>query len=148
MVLALYTLQKVKRVRELYLAPLWLLAAVADLGGGCIPPHQPEPNDFGRKISLNFGEDLFFFFFWRPPDFGRKKRLNFRFRSKNQSQCRWRPFFFWTPPVVERKKRLNVRFRSKNQFNFGEDLFFFFLETTWFWAEKIFEFLSFVRFCA
>ena len=33
-------------------------------------------SDFGRKISLNFGEDLFFFF-WRPPDFGRKKRLNF-----------------------------------------------------------------------
>ena len=27
-----------------------------------------------------------FFFFWRPPDFGRKKRLNFRFRPKNQSQ--------------------------------------------------------------
>ena len=40
-------------------------SAVADLGGGwggCIPPHQPKPNDFGRKISLNFGEDLFFFF--------------------------------------------------------------------------------------
>ena len=27
-----------------------------------------------------------FFFFWRPPDFGRKKRLNFRFRPKNHSQ--------------------------------------------------------------
>ena len=26
-------------------------------------PDQPKPNDFGRKISLNFGEDLFFFFF-------------------------------------------------------------------------------------
>ena len=31
---------------------------------------------FGPKIRLNFGEDLFFF--WRPPVFGRKKRLNFR----------------------------------------------------------------------
>ena len=34
-------------------------------------------SDFGRKISLNFGEDLFFFF-WRPPVFGQKKRLNFQ----------------------------------------------------------------------
>ena len=30
----------------------------------------------GRKIRLDFGEDLFFF--WRPPVFGLKKRLNFR----------------------------------------------------------------------
>ena len=36
-------------------------------------------SDFGRKISLNFGEGLFFFlFFWRPPAFGQKKGLNFR----------------------------------------------------------------------
>ena len=54
---------------------------------GCISPHQPQPKDPGRKTNLNFGEDLFFFFFfWRPPDFGRKKRLNFRFRLKNHSQ--------------------------------------------------------------
>ena len=53
-------------------------------------------SDFGRKIRLNFGEDLFFFFFfWRPPDFGRKKRLNFRFRPKNQSQFWWRHPNFW-----------------------------------------------------
>ena len=51
------------------------------------PPHRPKRNESGRKISLNSGEDLFFFFFfWRPPDFGRKKRLNFRFRPKNHSQ--------------------------------------------------------------
>ena len=55
------------------------------------PPHQPKRNESGRKISLNFGEDLFFFFFfffffWRTPDFGRKNRLNFRFRPKNHSQ--------------------------------------------------------------
>ena len=37
------------------------------------PPHQSKPHDFRRKITLNFGKDLFFFFFfWRPPDFGRK----------------------------------------------------------------------------
>ena len=39
------------------------------------PPHQPKPNESGRKITPNFGEDLFFYFlfFWRPPDFGQKK---------------------------------------------------------------------------
>ena len=52
------------------------------------PPQRPKRNESGRKISLNFDEDLFFFFFffWRPPDFGRKKRLNFRLRPINQSQ--------------------------------------------------------------
>ena len=40
-------------------------------------------SDFVQKISLNFGEDLFFL---RPPVFGRKKRLDFRFCPKNQSQ--------------------------------------------------------------
>ena len=61
---------------------------MADLGGGWIPPtslkvtisaeksasisnnsapfrdaspHQPQPNDFSPKITLNFGEDPFFF---------------------------------------------------------------------------------------
>ena len=33
---------------------------VADLGGDAFPPHQPKPNDFGRKISLIFGETFFF----------------------------------------------------------------------------------------
>ena len=45
-----------------------------------------------RKITLNFGEDLFFF--WRSPNFGRKKRLNFGFRPKNHSEFWRRPFFF------------------------------------------------------
>ena len=65
------------------------------------PLHQPKTNDFGRKISLHFGvhppptslnltisafgEDLFFFFFGRPPEFGRKKRSNFLFPTKIQS---------------------------------------------------------------
>ena len=113
------------------------------------PPHRPKRNKSGRKISLNFGEDLFFFFFfWRPPDFGQKKRLNFRFRPKNQSQFWWRPFFFfffffWRPPDFGHKKRLNFRFRPKNQSQFWWRpffFFFFFLETTWFWAKKTFEF--------
>ena len=54
------------------------------------------------------------FFFWRSPNFGRKKALNFGFRPKNHSEYRRRPFFF-------------------------------FLEITYFWAEKTFEFPSFPR---
>ena len=45
-------------------------------------------SDFGRPF-------FFFFFFWRPPEFGRKKRLNFRFRPKNHSQFWWRHPNFW-----------------------------------------------------
>ena len=33
------------------------------------------------------------FFFWRSPNFGRKKRLNFGFRPKNHSESWRRPFF-------------------------------------------------------
>ena len=69
-------------------------------------------NESGRKITLNFGEDLFFFFFFfffgdhlilgeenvRISDFGRKialilvKTFFFFF------------FFFWRPPDFGRKK--------------------------------------------
>ena len=55
-------------------------------------------SEFGRKISLNFGEDLFFF--WRPPDFGRKNvwiseisekfRLNFRTNCVKLNQEQWK----------------------------------------------------------
>ena len=34
-------------------------------------------SDFGQKITLNFGEDLFFFLGGGSPNFGRKKALNF-----------------------------------------------------------------------
>ena len=52
--------------------------------------------DFGRIFTLNFGEDLFFFFFfWRSPNFGRKKCLNFGFRPNIHSEFWRRPFFFF-----------------------------------------------------
>ena len=47
-----------------------------------------------KSLSISV-KTLFFSFFWRPPDFGRKKRLNFRFRAKNHSQFRWRHPNFW-----------------------------------------------------
>ena len=62
------------------------------------PPIRKEPPsnvwtcEIGRKIALIFGEDLFFF--WRSPNFGRKKRLKFGFRPKNHSEFWRRPFFF------------------------------------------------------
>ena len=47
--------------------------------------------DFGRKIRLNFSEDLFFFFFLRPPVFKRKKLLNFRAFREIPSQFSDKP---------------------------------------------------------
>ena len=54
--------------------------AVADLGGGCIPPHQPKSNDFGRKISLCF--EYFGSISGRIPP----TDLNVTNPAKNQSQ--------------------------------------------------------------
>ena len=71
--------------------------------------------DFGRKITLNFGEDLFFFFFffWDHLilggknvwilDFGRKITLNFG------EDLFFFFFFFWRSPNFGRKKPLNFR---------------------------------------
>ena len=36
-------------------------------------PHRPKRNESGRKITLNFGEDLFFFFFGDHLILGEKK---------------------------------------------------------------------------
>ena len=93
---------------------------------------QPSPQ---KKL----GAEVVKYMSW----FGLKKRLNFRFWPKNQSQFRWR-LFFWRPPVLGLKKRLNF---CRWSLNFGRwrPFFFFFLETTCFWAEKTFEFPSFPR---
>ena len=53
------------------------------------------PTSAEKSLSISVKTFFFFFFFWRPPDFGRKKRLNFRFRPKNHSQFRWRHPNFW-----------------------------------------------------
>ena len=65
-------------------------------------------SDFGRKIRLNFGEDLFFVFVFGDhmilggksvsiSDFGQNIRLNFS-----------EDLFFWRSPVFGRKNRLNL----------------------------------------
>ena len=43
-------------------------------------------NPAEKSLSILVKTFSFFFFFLRPPEFGRKKRLNFRFRPKNHSQ--------------------------------------------------------------
>ena len=47
-------------------------------------------SEFGRKVTLNFGEDLFIF--WRSPAFGRKKALSFRAFREISSQFSDKPF--------------------------------------------------------
>ena len=80
------------------------------------PLKNSPPQTFGfpnwAEKSVLISAKTFFFFFWRPLNFGRKKPLNFGFRPKNQSQFRRRPFFFfffWRPLDFGRKKPLNFR---------------------------------------
>ena len=51
---------------------------------------QPSPQTFGFPIWAEKSVPISVktFFFWRSPDFEPKKRLNLRFRPKNQSQFR------------------------------------------------------------
>ena len=69
---------------------------------------------------------FFSFLFWRSPNFGRKKALNFGFRPKNDSEFWRRPFFFWRSPNFGRKKALNFGFRPRNHSEFWRRPFFFF----------------------
>ena len=70
------------------------------------PPSNVWICEIGRNSSHNFGENLFFFFFWRSPSFGRKKALNFGFRPKNHSECWRRPFFFFGDHLILGGKKL------------------------------------------
>ena len=95
----------------------------AEFGGGrgMHPPHQPKSYDFGQKISLNF-EKLgsisgcipptnlnltisaeksvsisvkTFFFFWRPPDFGRENTFEFPISAEKSFSISVKTFFFF-----------------------------------------------------
>ena len=50
------------------------------------PPTDLNVTNPAEKSLSILVKTFFFLFFWRPPDFGRKKRLNFRFRPKNHTQ--------------------------------------------------------------
>ena len=115
---------------------------------GNSPPSNVWICEIGRKISVNFGEDLFFFFWdhlilggknvWIS-DFGRKITLNF---SEDLFF-----FFFYGEHLILGGKNLWILDFSRNiSPNFGEDLFvFFFWRTPDFRRKKTFEFPSFPR---
>ena len=98
------------------------------------PPQTFELAKLGRKITLNFGEDLFFFFFWRSPIFGRKK--TFEFRPKNHSEFWRRPFFFFLEITYFWAEKNVWISAEKSLWILAKTFFFFFLEITYFWAEK------------
>ena len=78
---------------------------VADLenfGGGDFK-HKTS-RFFGRKRKFKPSGKTFFFFFWRSPDFWRKKGLN----VEKPLLISVKTFFFWRSPDFERKKGLNV----------------------------------------
>ena len=54
--------------------------------GDASPPTSLKQTISAEKSFSKSAKTFFFFFFWRPPDFGRKKTLNFRLRPKNHSQ--------------------------------------------------------------
>ena len=67
-------------------------------------------SDFGLKIRLNFGVDLFFFVlettcFWAEKLFD----LPILAEKSDSISVKTFFFFFWRPPVFERRKRLNFR---------------------------------------
>ena len=109
------------------------------------PPFEnspPQTSEFAKldEISVSILVKTFFFFFyffWRPPNFGRKKALNFGLRPKNQSEFWRRLFFFWRPPNFGRKKALNFGFRPKNHSEFWRRPFFF-LFIFFFWRSPNF----------
>ena len=88
------------------------------------PPHQPKPNESGRKITLKFGEDLFFFGdhlilgeknVWNS-DFGRKITLNF-------GENLFFFFFFFGDHLILGVKTVWISdFGQKITLNFGEDI--------------------------
>ena len=96
------------------------------------PPIQKQP-PLKRLNLLNWTKNQSQFrwraFFWRTPDFGRKKPLNFGLRPKNHSQFQWRPFYFFGEHLILGGKNLWISdFGRKITLNFSEDLFFFFGE--------------------
>ena len=52
--------------------------------------------DFGRKIRLNFGEDLFFFFFFLETTcFWAEKSFEFLILAENSDSISAKTFFFY-----------------------------------------------------
>ena len=95
------------------------------------PPTNVWISDFGRKISLNFGEDPF-----ESPILAEKSvSISVKtFFFYLETTWFWAEKTFELPILAEKSVSISVK-----------TFLFFFLETTWFWAEKTFEFPSFPR---
>ena len=85
--------------------------------------HNSKANGFGQKTSLNFGEDLFFFFFfWRSPDFWAEKLFEFPISAEKSLLISVKTFFFfWKSPEFGRKNRSISDFGPIFTLNFGKD---------------------------
>ena len=87
-------------------------------------PHQPQPKDSGRKINLNFGEDLFFSettWFWA------KKTFEFLISAEKSLSILVKTFFlfiyfFWDHLILGEKNVWISDFGRKITLNFGEDI--------------------------
>ena len=96
------------------------------------PPSNVWICEIGRNSSLNFGEDLFFFFFWRSPnfrknlwisDFGRKITLNF-----GEDLF----FLFGDHPISEKTFEFRISAEKSLWILAKTFFFFFYLEITQF----------------
>ena len=101
------------------------------------PPYEKSPPsnvwtcEIGRKIALNFEEDLFFFFFLEITWFWAEKTFEFWISAEKSLWILAKTFFFfffffWRSPNFGRKKRLNFGFRPKNHSEFWRSPYFFF----------------------
>ena len=111
------------------------------------PPSNVWNSDFGRKISLNFGEDLFFL---ETTRFWAEKTLEFPITAEKSVSISVKTFFFFFLETTWfwAEKTLEFPISAEKSVSISLKTFFFlsfFLETTWFWVEKTFEFPSFPR---
>ena len=77
------------------------------------PPHQSQPNDFGRKITLNFGEDLFFFFL-ETTWFWAKKTFKFEISAENSVSKSAKTFFFFGDHLILGEKTFEFEISAEN----------------------------------
>ena len=102
------------------------------------PPHQPKSNDFGRKISLyfeklgsilgrkitlNFGEDLFFFFFFLETTlFWAEKTFKFLISAEKSLSISVKTFFFFGDHLILGGKNVQISdFSRKITLNFEDN---------------------------
>ena len=96
------------------------------------PPHRPKRNESGRKISLNFGEDFFFFFFGDHLILA-KKTFEFPISAEKSLSILvlffFFFFFFWRPILA--KKTFEFPISAEKSLSILVKTFFFFFFFFW-----------------